>query len=100
MVSRVHVIAADRNLDVYVSGRKAFVIIADHKLHLTGEVGLRAALELDDLHKVNRLLIIANIMFPGVLEFLAELAILFHRPVERKKRAFGKRKGRGDWTLA
>jgi hypothetical protein len=58
------------------------VVIADHKLYFTCEAGLDIALQFDDLDKIDRPFIIPDIVLPGLLIFLDELAVLLHVAIQ------------------
>ena len=75
------------------------MIIADHKLDLTGEAGPDVTLQLDDLDKINGPLVIPDIMLPGIFIFLDELPTLLYDTVQGKEGAFVKRERGGDRTV-
>ena len=57
--------ASYRDLDVHIGGWKTLMVIADHKFNLSGKAGFNIAFQLDDLDKVDGLLIISDVMLPA-----------------------------------
>src|ERR1700722_20464210 len=92
--------ASYRDLYIDIGGGGGFLILVAPNLHFPSKVCLDIALQLDDLYKIHRPFIIPDVMFPGFLIFLDKLAILFHDPIQREKRALAKRKSGGDGTVA
>ena len=58
------------------------MIVTYHKLHLTGEIGLYIAFQLDYLYEVDRFFIIFYIVTPGGLVFFYQFTHLFRLSIK------------------
>jgi hypothetical protein len=88
------------HLYIDVCGRQAFVVITNHKIYLSCQVGFDIAFQFDDLDEVYGLFVIFDIVTPGGFIFFYQLAFFLYGAIQGEKGAFGKSKSRGDGSIA